>query len=168
MIFSKSFGYAVRGVLYISLQGNERHVQVKEVASVLAVPKHFMGKILKRLVKENVLSSVKGPGGGFTINEHTMKTPLIRLFAITEGVSTLETCTLKFNKCDSVNPCPLHFEMEKLREELKQILSENRIDSLMAGDKAQLIKSITTFPGDEFVVIRHNPSRLLKYLHAGS
>ena len=151
MIFSKSFGYAVRGVLYIALQSNERHVQAKEIASVLAVPRHFMGKILKRLAKENILSSVKGPSGGFAINEHTIKTPLIRLLAITEGLSTLETCTLKFNKCDSVNPCPLHFEMEKLRKELKQTLSANTIDSLMTGDKIQLVKSITTMPGDEFV-----------------
>ncbi len=110
MIFSKSFGYAVRGVLYIGLQGNKRHVQAKEIASVLAVPKHFMGKILKRLVKEEVLSSVKGPSGGFMVNSHTMNTPLFRLFAITEGLSTLETCTLKFSKCDSVNPCPLHLK----------------------------------------------------------
>jgi Rrf2 family protein len=151
MIFSKSFGYAVRGVLYIALQDNKRHVQAKEIATVLAVPRHFMGKILKRLAKENILSSVKGPSGGFAINEHTIKTPLIRLLAITEGLSTLETCTLKFNKCDSVKPCPIHFEMEKLRKELKQILSTKTIDSLMTGDKAQLVKSITTIPGDEFV-----------------
>jgi Rrf2 family transcriptional regulator, iron-sulfur cluster assembly transcription factor len=151
MIFSKSFGYAVRGVLYISLQGNERHVQVKEIASVLAVPRHFMGKILKRLAKESILSSVKGPSGGFTTNEHTMKTPLIRLLAIMEGLSTLETCTLKFNKCSSVNPCPLHFEMEKLRKELEQVLSANTIDSLVTGDKAQLLKSITTIPGDKLI-----------------
>ena len=151
MIFSKSFGYAVRGVLYIGLQGNERNVQAKEIASALAVPRHFMGKILKRLVKEEVLSSIKGPSGGFMINEHTMNTPLIRLFAITEGLSTLEICTLKFSKCDSANPCPLHFEMKKLRDELKQILFENTIASLMTGNKAQLVKSITNIPGDEFV-----------------
>jgi DNA-binding IscR family transcriptional regulator len=53
MTFSKSFGYAVRGVLYIAImQDEKRYVQVEEIAGQLAVPRHFMGKILKNLVKE--------------------------------------------------------------------------------------------------------------------
>src|SRR6516164_3759971 len=72
MIFSKSFGYAVRGVLYVTFkQNNGRFVQVEEIASSLAVPKHFMGKILKRLVKEQILTSAKGPNGGFRVNATT-------------------------------------------------------------------------------------------------
>ena len=45
MIFSKSFGYAVRGVLYIALmQDEKRYVQVEEIASTLSVPRHFSGE----------------------------------------------------------------------------------------------------------------------------
>ena len=47
MTFSKSFGYAVRGVLYIAVMQNEkRYVQAEEIAAQLFVPRHFMGKIL--------------------------------------------------------------------------------------------------------------------------
>jgi Rrf2 family protein len=69
MIFSKSFGYAVRGMLYVAMmQDEKRYVQAEEISTRLAVPRHFMGKILKKLVKERLLASSKGPSGGFTFN----------------------------------------------------------------------------------------------------
>jgi Rrf2 family transcriptional regulator, iron-sulfur cluster assembly transcription factor len=60
MIFSKSFGYAVRGVLYIVLmQAMKQYVQAKEIAEKLCIPRHFVSKILKKLVKACVLGSSK-------------------------------------------------------------------------------------------------------------
>ncbi|RYF86429.1 MAG: transcriptional regulator, partial [Chitinophagaceae bacterium] len=51
MFFSKSFGYAVRGVLYIAfMQDAKQYVQAEEIAAQLLVPRHFVSKILKKLV----------------------------------------------------------------------------------------------------------------------
>ena len=145
MMFSKSFGYAVRAVMYITLQQTtKRNVQAEEIASVLGVPRHFVSKILKRLVKEKVLSSVKGPSGGFTVNDHTSATPLTRIFEITGDIGVFETCALRFNKCNSVNPCPAHFQIEKIRSELGEFLSDNTISSLTIGDRKQLLKGISS------------------------
>ncbi len=112
MIFSKSFGYAVRGVLYIALmQDEKKFVHVEEIARKLSVPRHFMGKILKRLVKENVINSSKGPMGGFTINERTLNVPLMELITIIDGMESFKSCVLRLKECNPDNPCPLHKQM---------------------------------------------------------
>ena len=50
MIFSKSFGYAIRGILYIAVMKNEKQrVQLDEMAGKLNIPRHFLGKIMKRM-----------------------------------------------------------------------------------------------------------------------
>ena len=67
MIFSKSFGYALRGVLYVALSADKGPVQLNEIAEALGVPRHFMGKIMKRLAHNSILDSQKGPSGGFEI-----------------------------------------------------------------------------------------------------
>ena len=145
MTFSKSFGYAVRGVLYIAImQDEKRFVQVEEIAAKLAVPRHFMGKILKRLVKENILVSVKGPTGGFTINEHTLLLPLIRLVEITDGSGLFSSCVLRLEKCNPSNPCPMHQQMEVVNRELKAILFNTTIGELLDGNKPGLIKSLSS------------------------
>jgi Rrf2 family protein len=91
MIFSKSFGYAIRSILYVAIMRDEkRYVQVEEIAAKLAVPRHFMGKIMKKLAKEKILISTKGPSGGFILSEHTMQMPLMDLIVIIDGVEIFE------------------------------------------------------------------------------
>jgi Rrf2 family protein len=154
MIFSKSFGYAIRGVLYVALmQDEKRYVQVEEIASKLAVPRHFMGKILKRLAKEKVLLSIKGPSGGFTLNENTLKMPLMDLIVITDGVEIFDTCALRAKECNSSNPCPMHIQMDQVKVRLKSILSDTIIGDLLAADKPEFIKSISTGINLESIVL---------------
>ena len=145
MIFSKSLGYAIRGVLYVALMQDEKHyVQVEEIASKLAVPRHFMGKILKKLAKEKVLLSIKGPSGGFTLNEQTLKLPLMDLILITDGIEIFDNCALRAKECNSANPCPMHLQMDEVKSKLKSILSDTVIGDLLDADKAEFIKSIST------------------------
>jgi Rrf2 family protein len=145
MVFSKSFGYALRGVLYVAMISDEtKRVQVDEIARRLAVPKHFLAKIMNRVVKEGILDSTKGPYGGFSINNETLSSPLIRFLRITDGMEQFDSCVLKLSKCNSNNPCPLHFLMEENRDDLLKNFSETTIADLLRPDKLNLIESIST------------------------
>jgi Rrf2 family protein len=144
MIFSKSFGYAVRGVLYVAfMQPDKQFVQVEEIALTLGIPRHFMGKILKLLAKEGVLASNKGPSGGFTINGNTLSFPLLRLIDITNGMSALNNCVLRAKDCNSKSPCPMHGQVEAIKKELKNILSGTTIKDLLYHGNKEFVKSIS-------------------------
>jgi Rrf2 family iron-sulfur cluster assembly transcriptional regulator len=144
MIFSKSFGYAVRGVLYISVvQSEKRFVQAEEIALNLGAPRHFMGKILKRLAKEGVISSAKGPSGGFAINESTLKLPLMRVMEITDGLSSFHNCVMRMKECNASNPCPMHYKMDSIKSGLRTVLSSTVLGDLLGEDRAEFLKSIS-------------------------
>ena len=143
-MFSKSFGYSLRGILYIALlQGKRKNVQVDEIAQQLCLPQHFMSKILKNLVKEKILSSSKGPNGGFHINEKTLSTSLLHIVEVTEGLGIINHCALRLQECNSHNPCPLHYKMEAIKLNLKKELEETTIQDLVEQDNPDLIKSLS-------------------------
>lgn len=145
MFLSKSFGYALRGVLYIALVDKEgRKVQLDEIAEKLSVPRHFLAKIMKMMVKEGILSSTKGPYGGFFLNEVTLKTKLIQLVKITDGVEQFNICVLSLRKCNSKNPCPLHFQMLKLRDGMLAEFSAKKLGDLLDEKNPDFIKTIST------------------------
>lgn len=145
MIFSKSFGYAVRGVLYITMLDDTRpFVQAEEIAEKLAVPRHFMSKILKKLAKAGLLSSSKGKTGGFALMPDTETLQLIEIFNLTDGPDTFHNCSLRMQACHHSNPCPLHGQMEVVKQQLCQVLSDTTIGDLRNGDKAKFLESITT------------------------
>lgn len=144
MIFSKSFGYAVRGVLFIALEQDKRKfIQAEEIASRLEVPRHFMGKVLKSLAKHQVLSSVKGPFGGFTLSVKSLDTSLIDIVKITDGLVLFKSCVLRFQECNALHPCPLHYEMAGVREDIKIILSDTTFRSLLHSGEPRFLEGIT-------------------------
>lgn len=146
MIFSKSFGYAIRGILYIAVLKNEKQrVQLDEMAGKLNIPRHFLGKIMKRMAEEKIIASTKGPYGGFSLNNTTLQTPLISIIHLTDGLETFNSCVLRVRKCNSKNPCPLHFEIEKTKNELMTTFKKTTIADLIQENKTAFIKSIATF-----------------------
>ena len=150
MIFSKSFGYALRSILYIALLQDEgRKIQADEIAEKLAMPRHFEGKILKRLVKENLLISAKGPHGGFSLHPQTLSTSLFKMVEITDGLTSFKNCVLRLRACNSENPCPLHSKMIEIKLAMKDVLEKTLISDLLEEDKEEFIKSICTLDVDE-------------------
>ncbi len=145
MFLSKSFGYALRGVLYVALIHQEgRKVQLDEMAEKLKVPRHFLAKIMKTMVKEGILNSTKGPYGGFSLNDHSLKAKIIQLVKITDGVEQFNTCVLSLRKCNSENPCPLHYQMLKLRDDMLAEFSAKTLGDLLDEKNPDFIRSIST------------------------
>jgi DNA-binding IscR family transcriptional regulator len=56
--FLKSFGYALRGILYVTVLAERKdRIQLDEIAEKLTVPRYFLGKIMNKLAKQGVLAS---------------------------------------------------------------------------------------------------------------
>jgi|SRR5688500_16995423 len=145
MILSKSFGYALRGILYIAkLQDERRKIQTNEIANNLSVPKHFLGKIMQQTAKKGLLKSTKGPYGGFSLAQNTLATPLVRLVEITDGLDQFKICVLKLKYCNGTNPCPLHNEMVELRGKFLSVFTETTIGDLVKDSNDDFIKSLAT------------------------
>jgi Rrf2 family iron-sulfur cluster assembly transcriptional regulator len=144
MLFSKSFGYALRSVLYVSAETEKRgKIPLEKIAEGLNVPRHFLGKVMKRLVKEGILSSQKGPNGGFFINDRTLATPLIQFIHLTGEDEYFKSCILRLRKCDATRPCPLHSRAEQLRDQWEQVFSTTTVDDLLRKDQPGFIDSIS-------------------------
>lgn len=143
MILSKSFGYALRGILYVAkLKDENRKIQIDEIAGNLSVPKHFLGKIMQQTVKSGLLKSTKGPYGGFSLATDTLNTPLIKLVEITDGMEQFKMCVLKLKYCDGTNPCPLHYEMDQIRGKFLTVFNETTIGDLVKDSKSDFIRSL--------------------------
>ena len=108
-MFSKTVQYAIHSVIYIGLHSSKDfHINLQEIAKKLDIPKHFLGKILQRLAKHNILKSMKGPNGGFSINRNINKLYLSEIIEAVDGKKSLNQCVLGFQDCSEDRPCPIH------------------------------------------------------------
>jgi len=140
MVFSKSFGYALRGILYVAAAGDKVHLY--EIAERLSVPRHFLGKIMRNMVSQGILSSEKGSKGGFYINESTLGVSLQQLVEATGEMDEPGSCVLRLRKCNSANPCPLHRDIEVLKTQWQHLLANTTVEDLLSKNNPLFIQSI--------------------------
>jgi Rrf2 family protein len=129
MILSKATEYAIRALIYIRQKENSL-MGFKEIAAGIGAPEAFTGKILQTLVRNGMLRSSKGPGGGFFLDEKSGPMPLIKVVEGLEGTSFFKRCGLGLAVCSSENPCPIHEDYAHIREQFEQLMIKESIWSL--------------------------------------
>jgi Rrf2 family transcriptional regulator, iron-sulfur cluster assembly transcription factor len=144
MIFSKTFGYALRGVLYIAVTSNEaKNVRIEDISRRIGIPKYFLAKIMNKIAKEGIIVSIKGPNGGFSSNSRTLGTALIDIYQVVDQSDRYDSCVLYLKKCTGENPCPMHYKVEETKNNIKRILAQTTIGQLVNEGAGDFIKSIT-------------------------
>src|SRR3954470_13871019 len=115
-IFSKTCEYAVRAVFFIAQRTVDgSRVGIKEIATSIDSPEHFLAKILQDLSRKGIIQSAKGPNGGFYMDEHALKQPLTAVVEAIDGDGIFTGCALGLKQCSEVDPCPLHNQFKTLR-----------------------------------------------------
>src|SRR5690606_729159 len=113
-MFSKACEHALRAVLYVSIKSvNGSRLSIPEIAKEIDAPLAFTGKILQTLVREEIISSIKGPNGGFYIDPKAKPVVLGDIVnAIDGNDDVLHTCALGLKVCSDRFPCPIHEDIK--------------------------------------------------------
>lgn len=137
IIFSRACEYGIQATLYIATQP-ERRVGIKEIASELSIPVHFLAKILQSLSEKGVLTSFKGVHGGFTLQRSPAKIRLIDVVEAIDGLDFFERCVLGFPGCGTGKPCPVHDRWGKVRDTIREMLSSDSLADLLPASREKI------------------------------
>jgi|ERR1041384_337199 Rrf2 family protein len=142
-LFSRQCEYALQSVMYLALKKNGHATSARELTEHLDIPYHFLAKILQKLTQVGVLSSRKGPGGGFTLGNQAEEITLLAVIEAIDGTGFEVNCVLGFEECSRTRPCALHDQWSQSRELIKAMLAGNTV-AQMAGrmQKPQYRKAI--------------------------
>jgi Rrf2 family protein len=139
-MFSKACEYGIRAVIYIAVQSNEgKRVSLKSIAKEINSPEAFTAKILQELVKNEIIDSVKGPSGGFEVEQKKMKDiKLSHIVSAIDGDRIYKGCGLGLKDCSETYPCPVHNKFRKIRTDLRNMLENTTVYELSLGLKKGL------------------------------
>lgn len=100
---------AARSVIFLAQNsGNGKKFGAAEIAQTLGLSTYFVAKLLQQLAKKNLISSAKGPQGGFYMSEENLNFRMCDVISVMEIKNVFDSCFLGLPKCDSDSPCPLH------------------------------------------------------------
>ena len=137
ILFSRHCEYALQAITYIAMKPTKSATSIKELASKLEIPYHFLAKILQDLTAKGLLFSRKGPHGGFGLAKRANAITLLQVVDAIDGLDFSKRCVMGFTHCDDQVPCAAHSHWCNIRKGIYAMLTERNLNEV-AGDMKKI------------------------------
>ena len=101
MKLSTKSRYALEGMLYMAVYGKDRLLSIKEIAAGTAVSPAYMEQIFFTLKKADLVSTVRGAKGGFTLGYPENEITVGRIIRAIDGDLVPVSCVANLSACKS-------------------------------------------------------------------
>ena len=129
--------YAIRAVLYLTEKVDTKEkFSGKDISKNLDIPDAFIAKLLQKLAKAKIISSSKGPKGGFYMNDKNLKKHITDIIMAIDNKDIFEGCFMGLPVCSDENPCPIHHIVAPFKERL-----QDKFQKLTILDFAKEVKA---------------------------
>ena len=131
-MLSQKCKYAIRSVLYLSIESDfEKGLTGgKDVSKALKIPLAFTSKILLELARAGLITSIKGPGGGFFLSKENRNFPIFKIVEVMGDIDYFTSCGLGLDECSELRPCPIHDTFKIGRDKLLALFKNKTIGDL--------------------------------------
>ena len=144
MIFSNPSEYAIRALSELvimsqdAVPGTSRrpgYVMLDRLTEQANLPREFLAKIFRQLVEGGILTSAKGPGGGFALARPAHDISLLNVIEVVDGGHQIDGCVVGLARCNDTMPCPQHDLFKPIRQRLRAYLSTTTLADTAASLK---------------------------------
>jgi len=135
MRLSQTAEYALRAALHLAEHGRESALPVGEIADTLSVPKNYLAKILHQLGKAGVLTSTRGPGGGFRLAMAADQVTLAEIVSPVDATNDERRCLLGYAECSNDDPCVAHDVWREAADTMRSFFQNTTLADLSERDR---------------------------------
>jgi len=123
--------YAVTAMLDLALHGEKGPISLAEVSQRQGISLSYLEQLFSKLRKQDLVTSVRGPGGGYNINgEMTDVNIASIIMAVNESVDATN-CSGESN-CQDGNICLTHYLWQDLSIQIQTFLSDISLADLVS------------------------------------
>lgn len=115
MIFSQTAEYGLRAMAHLALLPPGASIRARDLSAATGIPPDYVSKVLRRMVRDGLLSSQKGHGGGFRLARPAAEIRFIDVLAALDEELDPQHCAFGWGACGSHEPCPLHGAFSRLK-----------------------------------------------------
>jgi Rrf2 family protein len=132
---SRQTDYACRIILHLALLPQNSRITAQDIAKKRIIPRFLIRRIVTRLAKAHLLTTMRGKGGGLALAKPASQTSLLDVVEAMEGPLALNACTLDPKSCPLMKACSVHEEWVRARDLLSAELSQATFDKLAQRGK---------------------------------
>ena len=141
--------YALRAVLLLGRAYGGRPLRADEIADATGAPRNYLAKTLNALAKAGVVTSARGPQGGFALAVAPSALSVARVVDCFDEPRPQTRCLLGTGPCDAARACAAHHRWTAVTAARREPLATTTVADLI-GDRAPAADaaSLPTLDGD--------------------
>src|SRR5689334_16960451 len=124
-ILSATAEYALRAVLVLARE--RRRLSADEIARATGAPANYLGKTLNALAKTGIVTSARGPAGGFGLALPPEELTIARIADAFPEPSRPSTCLLGARPCNPDDPCGAHHRWSGIARMMYEALENTSV-----------------------------------------
>jgi Rrf2 family transcriptional regulator, iron-sulfur cluster assembly transcription factor len=132
-MLSSTSEYALRAILVLARHSDGRALRADEIACATASPKNYMAKTLNALAKAGLVTSARGPLGGFVLACDPAELTLARIIDCFDEPRPHRRCLVGAGPCDPTRPCAAHLRWASITDARRTPLDNTTVADLLAG-----------------------------------
>lgn len=129
-IFSMSDAASIAIHSMVLIARNENGINAIKIADFTGFSKNHISKVLQRLVKHDLLNSVRGPSGGFALRKKPEEITLLAIYEAIEGTLDVRECFMSNEIC-RFEQCLMGNVINKMTLEFRKFLNEQTLKDYM-------------------------------------
>jgi Rrf2 family protein len=130
LVITRATEYAIRALLFLAKQPKGQIVYKKDICESQKITPAFLTKILQPLIKDGIVGSQRGVGGGFYLLKDPSRISVLDVIKSQEGPIFLNHCLSPEELCKREETCPVKYVWEEANRGLIKILSDYDFQSL--------------------------------------
>lgn len=130
-MLTRTAEHALRAVMYLARQEDDRPVSAEAVAEALDAPTNYLAKTLGALAAAGIVRGRRGPRGGYRLLVSADRLTVGDIADLFEPEHGIAACLLGGRPCDARNPCAAHIRWVAVRDAAKEPLRTTTISDLL-------------------------------------
>ncbi len=124
-------------------QGPDKAYKATVIADALDLPANYLSKVLHELVRARVLTSVRGPTGGYSLAAAPEALTLDLIVAPFQELASSGQCLMGARKCDHRHPCVAHQRWQTIKDMFSTSLQNTTLAMMLAPLPHHNVKPVT-------------------------
>lgn len=138
MKITQEADYALRVVLYLSNLGYGKKVEAKVMSDAEKIPLRFLLKLLRKLIKADIIKSYRGKSGGYSLNKHPKSITLKDVVEAIDGPICINRCLKDPSLCNANKhgKCMVHNALCKIQKVIEEEFEKVTFEDIITQNKA--------------------------------
>jgi Rrf2 family protein len=132
-MLSKTAEHALRAMIYLARQDQDRSLSVKEISQGVGGPQNYLGKTLGSLARHGIVSSSPGRNGGFRLAIPPDELTIARVVNAVDPPNQTQMCLMGGRPCTEEDPCQAHLRWKAILDLFRGHIEDVTVADLLSG-----------------------------------